>query len=75
MSLSKPKSSPSAPVEEVKLPFRLVYSGISGAIATTIIYPLDIIKTKLMDQKGVGKIKYYSGPLDCFIKTWRADGE
>ena len=30
----------------------IVYSGLSGAIATTCIYPIDIVKTKLQDQKG-----------------------
>jgi solute carrier family 25 (mitochondrial aspartate/glutamate transporter), member 12/13 len=59
---------------EVSLPRKIIYSGLSGAIATTCIYPIDITKTKLMNQKGVGAAREFEGPVDCFKKILQREG-
>jgi len=75
----KPPPPPSSSTEsfaEISLLRKVAYSGISGAIATTCIYPIDITKTKLMDQKTVGKAvsETYSGPFDVVRKILRKEG-
>lgn len=48
-------------------------SGIAVAVAMT---PLDVISTRLYNQALDirGKGLSYSGPLDCFIKVFKAEG-
>ncbi|KAK9365486.1 mitochondrial carrier domain-containing protein [Lipomyces kononenkoae] len=77
MSLSKQVTLP---------PWGYALSGATGAIlANTLVYPLDIIKTKLQVQKKHGPsdvengvIKrdddYYEGTLDAFLKIYRKRG-
>lgn len=77
MSIKQPPSQPQAQAPQqrkVALHRHLMYSGVSGAIATTIIYPLDIVKTKLQDQKGLGKQRVYAGPVDCARQIISKDG-
>eukprot|EP01006_Ploeotia_vitrea_P039219 TRINITY_DN66325_c6_g2_i2.p1 TRINITY_DN66325_c6_g2~~TRINITY_DN66325_c6_g2_i2.p1 ORF type:complete len:317 (-),score=136.88 TRINITY_DN66325_c6_g2_i2:67-1017(-) len=62
------------PPKVLSLPKSLVFSGLSGAIATTCIYPIDLVKTKLQDQKTVGAARQFRGPLDCAMKIIKADG-
>lgn len=52
---------------------QIITSGLSGAIATTCIYPLTFAKNMLQAQKGVGKEKKYSGPVDVWVKTFKAE--
>jgi solute carrier family 25 (mitochondrial aspartate/glutamate transporter), member 12/13 len=70
-------TAPSKPVvTSPAVPFyrQIIYSGLSGAIATTCIYTIDLTKTKLQDDKAVGAARRYKGPWDCFKKIYRADG-
>jgi solute carrier family 25 aspartate/glutamate transporter 12/13 len=53
---------------------KIVYSAVSGAIATTCIYPIDLTKTILQDQKEVGAARAYTGPIDCARKLLRQGG-
>lgn len=71
--MSRPKHVPVNP-DDVPLAKKVVFSGFSGAIATTCIYPIDLCKTKLMNQKGVGAEREFKGPLQTFGKLWRAGG-
>lgn len=57
---------------QVPLYKKIIFSGISGAIATTCIYPIDITKTKLQDQKA--GVKLYNGPLDCAKQIIQKEG-
>jgi len=55
-------------------PFRLVPKIIDGcvggALGVTIIYPIDLAKTRLQNQRT----KYYRGIFDCLWKTYRSEG-
>uniref|UniRef100_A0A7S1EUB8 Mitochondrial carrier protein n=1 Tax=Timspurckia oligopyrenoides TaxID=708627 RepID=A0A7S1EUB8_9RHOD len=62
------------PKNLVSLWEKILFSGISGAIATTCIYPLDITKTKLQAQKSGSNTLKYKGPLDCAIKIIQSEG-
>lgn len=44
----------------------------ASVVITTIMAPFDVVSTRYMQsQKGSG---HYSSPLDCFVKTARAEG-
>eukprot|EP01087_Luapelamoeba_hula_P024076 TRINITY_DN9042_c3_g1_i1.p1 TRINITY_DN9042_c3_g1~~TRINITY_DN9042_c3_g1_i1.p1 ORF type:complete len:328 (-),score=54.57 TRINITY_DN9042_c3_g1_i1:31-987(-) len=74
------------PVDDVKpvhakkkadVPFasKLVVGGIAGVVATSIIFPIDIVKTRLQNQVvGANGERKYKGAWDCFRKTVRAEG-
>lgn len=63
---SKPKTSLSA---------KLACAATAGIIGTTIIYPLDIIKTRLQNQsKASASTVQYKGGVDCFKTIVRTEG-
>lgn len=49
---------------------------IAGFFAAAVTSPVDVVKTRIMNQKfdskGMGMI--YKNTLDCFVKTIRAEG-
>lgn len=49
---------------------RLVAGSLAGATAQTIIYPLEVIKTRLT----LGKTGQYRGMVDCAKKVFRREG-
>uniref|UniRef100_G3PHM5 Solute carrier family 25 member 30 n=1 Tax=Gasterosteus aculeatus aculeatus TaxID=481459 RepID=G3PHM5_GASAC len=42
--------------------------GLAGALASN---PVDVVRTRMMNQKGVA---LYQGTLDCILQTWRSEG-
>ncbi|GMM28627.1 mitochondrial 2-oxodicarboxylate carrier [Martiniozyma asiatica (nom. inval.)] len=63
-------------VDNRPLPFH--YQFISGAVAgiseLLIMYPLDVVKTRIQLQVGSGANAEYSGVLDCLTKIVRTEG-
>jgi solute carrier family 25 uncoupling protein 27 len=45
---------------------------VSGLVSATVSTPFDVIKTRMMNQPREAPL--YSGPLDCVVKTVRAEG-
>lgn len=52
---------------------KLMAGGIAGVIGTSIIFPLDMVKTRLQNQSAATGLKY-TGPIDCFKKILQAEG-
>eukprot|EP00004_Rigifila_ramosa_P001872 TRINITY_DN11870_c0_g1_i1.p1 TRINITY_DN11870_c0_g1~~TRINITY_DN11870_c0_g1_i1.p1 ORF type:complete len:279 (+),score=47.18 TRINITY_DN11870_c0_g1_i1:250-1086(+) len=49
-------------------------SAISGVLVTTAMNPFDVVRTRLWNQKTTAAEQMYRGPLDCLVKTARAEG-
>jgi hypothetical protein len=47
---------------------------VSGLVSALVSTPFDVIKTRMMNQPSSGAGRLYSGPIDCAIKTARAEG-
>ncbi|EDO25509.1 predicted protein, partial [Nematostella vectensis] len=47
---------------------------ISGFVTTTATSPVDVIKTRLMNDKSTAKDALYKNSLDCLVKTIRNEG-
>lgn len=73
MAASKVSQSP----EPKKFPLvpKIVNGGIAGIIGVSCVFPLDLVKTRLQNQTvGPKGEKMYSSMLDCFKKTYAAEG-
>ncbi|VEU20078.1 DEKNAAC100025 [Brettanomyces naardenensis] len=51
--------------------YSFVLGSIAGAIGATLVYPIDMLKTRMQNQRGKGVYKSY---LDCFQKIIRNEG-
>ncbi|AOA63801.1 Mitochondrial amino acid transporter [Komagataella phaffii CBS 7435] len=51
--------------------YSFLLGSIAGSIGATIVYPIDLVKTRMQNQKGNAK---YSSYFDCFKKTFRSEG-
>eukprot|EP00743_Colponemidia_sp_Colp-15_P002397 GILK01002598.1.p1 GENE.GILK01002598.1~~GILK01002598.1.p1 ORF type:complete len:308 (+),score=33.41 GILK01002598.1:39-962(+) len=59
----------------VPLSGKLLVGAVAGVIGTTIIFPMDLVKTRLQNQKALsGGEKPYNGILDCFRKSFKEGG-
>lgn len=57
------------------IPAYFVASCMSGVAVVTIMNPFDVMATRLYNQKVVnGRGALYSGPIDCLVKTVKAEG-
>lgn len=69
----KVKPIPSTP--QFALFPKIVNGGIAGIIGVTCVFPLDLVKTRLQNQTvGPKGEKMYTSMLDCFRKTYQAEG-
>lgn len=54
---------------------KIVNGGIAGIIGVSCVFPLDLVKTRLQNQQiGPNGERMYTSMLDCFRKTYRAEG-
>ena len=51
-------------------PQRFLAGGFAGAVSQVIVYPLEVIKTRL----NLSPASMYSGVMDCFSKTISSEG-
>jgi len=64
-----------AQVQQFALLPKIVNGGIAGIIGVSCVFPLDLVKTRLQNQKlGPNGEKMYTGMLDCFKQTYKAEG-
>jgi len=64
-----------APVKQFSIIPKIINGGIAGIIGVTCVFPLDLVKTRLQNQKvGPNGEKMYNSMLDCFKKTYKAEG-
>lgn len=54
------------------VPQHLAASLLASLLTVTVMNPLDVVSTRL--YQSAGKATFYTGPLDCLIKTVRAEG-
>lgn len=57
---------------EVSVMARLICGGISGAVAQTITYPLDVLRRRLQSSGLLGF--NYQGVLDALTRMYREEG-
>ncbi|CAG0904280.1 unnamed protein product [Cyprideis torosa] len=56
--------------------YRFFLGGIAGAVGATAVYPIDLVKTRMQNQRSgsmVGEVMYRHS-LDCFQKVLRYEG-
>ncbi|KAG5668740.1 hypothetical protein PVAND_016667 [Polypedilum vanderplanki] len=61
--------------KEFSMTPKIMNGGIAGIIGVSCVFPLDLVKTRLQNQQiGPNGEKMYKNMLDCFKKTYRAEG-
>ncbi|ETE60897.1 Mitochondrial glutamate carrier 1, partial [Ophiophagus hannah] len=54
------------------LPPKLINGGAAGIIGVTCVFPIDLVKTRLQNQRSGQQV--YKSMLDCLMKTLRSEG-
>ncbi|KYM75419.1 Mitochondrial glutamate carrier 1 [Atta colombica] len=68
----KDNSAPK-PAEQFKLIPKIINGGIAGIIGVSVVFPLDLVKTRLQNQV-IGPHGERMYKFDCFKKTYKAEG-
>ncbi|XP_033908168.2 mitochondrial glutamate carrier 1-like isoform X1 [Acipenser ruthenus] len=58
--------------KQMSLPAKLINGGIAGIVGVTCVFPIDLAKTRLQNQRNGQQV--YRSMLDCLIKTVRSEG-
>lgn len=58
--------------KQISLPAKLINGGIAGIIGVTCVFPIDLTKTRLQNQRSGQQV--YKNILDCLTKTVRSEG-
>lgn len=53
---------------------KILNGGIAGIVGVSIVYPIDLVKTRLQNQNSSTGEKQYKNMLDCFKKSYKASG-
>uniref|UniRef100_A0A0N4Z3Z3 Calcium-binding mitochondrial carrier protein Aralar1 n=1 Tax=Parastrongyloides trichosuri TaxID=131310 RepID=A0A0N4Z3Z3_PARTI len=56
--------------------YRFVMGSVAGACGATAVYPIDLVKTRMQNQRNVGMVGEvaYKNSLDCFKKVVKFEG-
>nr|XP_057939867.1 mitochondrial glutamate carrier 1-like isoform X2 [Doryrhamphus excisus] len=54
------------------LPAKLINGGIAGMVGVTCVFPIDLAKTRLQNQRSGQQL--YKNMMDCLIKTVKSEG-
>ncbi|XP_076303140.1 mitochondrial glutamate carrier 1-like [Lasioglossum baleicum] len=61
--------------DQFKLLPKIINGGIAGIIGVSVVFPLDLVKTRLQNQViGPSGERMYKSMFDCFVKTYKAEG-
>ncbi|KAJ3276090.1 mitochondrial aspartate-glutamate transporter agc1 [Terramyces sp. JEL0728] len=65
----------SAAMEVAKSVYNFALGSIAGAIGAAAVYPIDLVKTRMQNQRSsvVGQVLYKNG-IDCFKKVVKMEG-
>ncbi|KAM3961136.1 mitochondrial glutamate carrier 1 [Aphomia sociella] len=75
MSSSGQPKPPAPPAQQFSLLPKIINGGIAGIVGVSVVFPLDLVKTRLQNQTvGPNGEKQYKNMLDCFKKTYAAEG-
>ena len=81
-----PMQSPAVPVEASWLSatlqnigestYNFVLGGIAGSVGATLVYPIDLVKTRMQNQRSnvIGQPLMYRNSLDCAKKVLQNEG-
>ncbi|XP_062853482.1 solute carrier family 25 member 55a [Trichomycterus rosablanca] len=58
--------------QQISLPAKLINGGIAGLVGVTCVYPIDLAKTRLQNQRQGQQV--YKNMMDCLVKTVRSEG-
>ncbi|XP_034027491.1 mitochondrial glutamate carrier 1-like [Thalassophryne amazonica] len=58
--------------QQISLPAKLINGGIAGIVGVTCVFPIDLAKTRLQNQRSGQQL--YKNMLDCLIKTVKSEG-
>ncbi|XP_048877516.1 solute carrier family 25 member 55a [Brienomyrus brachyistius] len=58
--------------QQISLPAKLINGGIAGIVGVTCVFPIDLAKTRLQNQRSGQQI--YKNMMDCLVKTVRSEG-
>ncbi|XP_012692200.1 solute carrier family 25 member 55a [Clupea harengus] len=58
--------------QHISLPAKLINGGIAGIVGVTCVFPIDLVKTRLQNQRPGQQV--YRNMMDCLIKTVRSEG-
>eukprot|EP00080_Pristionchus_pacificus_P006180 PDM66200.1 mitochondrial carrier protein [Pristionchus pacificus] len=53
---------------------KILNGGLAGIIGVTCVFPIDLVKTRLQNQRIIEGKAQYNGIADCARKTWAAGG-
>ncbi|XP_057702760.1 solute carrier family 25 member 55a [Corythoichthys intestinalis] len=57
---------------QISLPAKLINGGIAGIVGVTCVFPIDLAKTRLQNQRQGQQV--YKSMMDCLVKTVRSEG-
>ncbi|KAI8921960.1 mitochondrial carrier domain-containing protein [Powellomyces hirtus] len=65
----------SAAMEALKSIYNFTLGAVAGAIGATVVYPIDLVKTRMQNQRSkvVGQL-LYKNSVDCFKKVIKNEG-
>merc|ERR1712130_67032 len=49
-------------------------AAISGSVGCAAVYPIDLVKTRMQNQRSVNGTQMYKNTLDCFLKVIKGEG-
>ncbi|KAM8914929.1 solute carrier family 25 member 55a [Spinachia spinachia] len=58
--------------KQISLPAKLINGGIAGIVGVTCVFPIDLAKTRLQNQRQGQQV--YKSMVDCLVQTVRSDG-